>query len=142
MSSPLVTSPVKVVENETITISEYFGRVASADGTASFAVVDVRAADAAAFQTPQFAEYVICNSGAIDLEHSDGEIVRLNEGEGAFLPAFLRLKWKFPGPCNYTVGDNGLCHYTGGDNRPCYHYTGDDNGSCDNRSGDNQSNNA
>jgi uncharacterized cupin superfamily protein len=103
MSSPLVTSPVKVVENETITISEYFGRVASADGTASFAVVDVRAADAAAFQTPQFAEYVICNSGAIDLEHSDGEIVRLNEGEGAFLPAFLRLKWKFPGPCNYTV---------------------------------------
>lgn len=102
-STPLVTTPIKVVESENITISEYFGRVASKDGTASFAVVDVRAADSAAFQTPAFREYVICNSGAIDLEHADGECTRVSAGEGAFLPSGLRLKWSFPGPCNYTV---------------------------------------
>ena len=66
MSAPLVTQPVPVVDTPGLTISEYFGHVASKDGTASFAVVDVRAADDAAFQTPAFAEYVICNAGAIE----------------------------------------------------------------------------
>ena len=101
--TPLVTTPCKVVDTANLTISEYFGHVASKDGTCSFAVVEVRAADSAAFQTPAFAEYVICNEGIIELEHSDGEIVRVEPGQGAFLPSKLRLRWRFPGPCNYTV---------------------------------------
>ena len=101
--TPLVTTPCKVVDTANLTISEYFGHVASKDGTCSFAVVEVRAADSAAFQTPAFAEYVICNQGIIELEHSDGEIVRVEPGQGAFLPSKLRLRWRFPGPCNYTV---------------------------------------
>lgn len=101
--TPLVTTPCKVVDTANLTISEYFGHVASKDGTCSFAVVEVRAADSAAFQTPAFAEYVICNQGIIELEHSDGEIVRVEPGQGAFLPSKLRLRWRFPGPCEYTV---------------------------------------
>jgi len=56
--TPLVTTPCKVVDTANLTISEYFGHVASKDGTCSFAVVEVSAADNAAFQTPAFAEYV------------------------------------------------------------------------------------
>jgi hypothetical protein len=70
-----------VVDTANLTISEYFGHVASKDGTCSFAVVEVRAADSAAFQTPAFAEYVICNQGIIELEHSDGEVVRVEPGQ-------------------------------------------------------------
>lgn len=101
--TPLVTTPCKVVDTANLTISEYFGHVASKDGTCSFAVVEVSAADNAAFQTPAFAEYVICNEGIIELEHSDGEVIRVEPGQGAFLPSKLRLRWRFPGPCNYTV---------------------------------------
>ena len=101
--TPLVTTPCKVVDTANLTISEYFGHVASKDGTCSFAVVEERAADNAAFQTPAFAEYVICNEGIIELEHSDGEVIRIEPGQGAFLPCKLRLRWRFPGPCNYTV---------------------------------------
>ena len=101
--TPLVTTPCKVVDSANLTISEYFGHVASKDGTCSFAVAEVRAAEIAAFQTPAFSEYVICNEGIIELEHSDGEIIRVEPGQGAFLPSKLRLRWRFPGPCNYTV---------------------------------------
>ena len=60
--TPLVTTPCKVVDTANLTISEYFGHVASKDGTCSFAVVEVSAADNAAFQTPAFAEYVRTSS--------------------------------------------------------------------------------
>lgn len=103
MSAPLVTTPVTVVATPGITIQEYFGHVASKDGTASFALVDVKAADSAAFQTPSFAEYIICNEGAIDFEHSDGEKVSISAGDGVYLPAGLRCRWVFPSPCHYTV---------------------------------------
>ena len=103
-TGPLVTTtPVKVVDNESLTINEYFGRVASKDSTASLAVVDVRKAGSVSFQTRGFAEYVICNSGAIDLEYADGGCSRVNAGEGALLHAGLRVKSSFSGACNYTA---------------------------------------
>ena len=76
MATPQVTTPVKVVDSKNLTINEYFGHVASKDGTTSFALVDVHAADEAGFQTAAFAEFVICNSGAIDFEHSDGQVTK------------------------------------------------------------------
>ena len=100
---PTVTTPVAVIDTPNLTINEYFGHVASKDGTASFALVEVAAADSAAFQTPAFAEYIICDAGSIEFEHSDGEKVCVGAGEGAYLPANLRVKWVFPGPCSYTV---------------------------------------
>ena len=51
-TTPVVTTPVTVVDTPNLQIKEYFGHVASKDGTASFALVDVLAADSAAFQTP------------------------------------------------------------------------------------------
>lgn len=98
-----VTKPVKVVETPNLTINEFFGNVASKDATTSFALVEVAAADEAGFQTPAFAEYVICNTGSIEFTHSDGEIVRAVAGDGVHLPAGLRVKWRFPEPCTYAV---------------------------------------
>ena len=103
MSTPTVCSPTKVLDTTNLTISEYFGRVATKDDAASFALVEVRAADEAAFQTPAFAEYIICTEGSIELECSDGHVTRVEAGVGCYLPPMLRLRWRFPGVCKYTV---------------------------------------
>lgn len=100
---PVVTQPVNVVEGPGITITEYFGHVASKDGTVSLAIAKVKSADKAGFQTPKFAEYVLCNEGAIDFVLSDLTCIRVGAGEGAFLPKGLRVKWTWPEATTYTV---------------------------------------
>lgn len=100
---PVVTQPVNVVEGPGITIREYFGHVASKDGTLSFAIAKVKTADKAGFQAPKFAEYVLCNEGAIEFVLGDLTCIHLKAGEGAFLPAGLRVKWTWPEPTTYTV---------------------------------------
>jgi len=100
---PIVVKPVKVVEGPGITIMEYFGHVASKDGTASFAIATVKGADEAGFQTPQFSEYVICNEGAIDFVQDNLTRTRIEAGQGAFLPKGLRVKWTWPEATTYTV---------------------------------------
>ena len=105
---PLVTNPVTVVDSPGITINEYFGQVASGDGTASFAMATVHRADESSFQAPRFAEYVMVTSGTLVLQtvHEDGASLtktQVKTGEGVYLPAGLRVKWTWPEPCTYTV---------------------------------------
>lgn len=100
---PVVTKPVDVVDAPGITITEYFGRVASKDATASFARAKVKAADEANFQAPKFSEYVICTSGCIELEHSDSTRTRVQAGQGVFLPKGLRVKWTWPEAAEYLA---------------------------------------
>ena len=54
-------------------VTEHFGHVASADGTASLGVAVVAAASEEAWQAPQFDEYVICSKGSIEFLHGNGE---------------------------------------------------------------------
>ena len=63
----------------------------------------VKAASEEAWQAPQFDEYVICASGAIDFQHGDGQTVSVAAGEAVFLPRDLRVKWVWPEATNYTV---------------------------------------
>mmetsp|Transcript_89483 Transcript_89483/g.191788 ORF Transcript_89483/g.191788 Transcript_89483/m.191788 type:complete len:313 (-) Transcript_89483:80-1018(-) len=100
---PVVTKPVDVVDAPGITVTEYFGRVATKDSTTSFARAKVKGADAANFQAPQFSEYVICTSGCIELEHSDSTRTRVEAGQGVFLPKGLRIKWTWPGAAEYLA---------------------------------------
>lgn len=109
---PVVTPvPAKVIDTPGITIAEYFGNVATMTGTASFAIGTVhRAIDPweTAWQTPRFAEYVVVNSGSLDLYtvHEDGcqlEKTHVEAGRGVYLPAGLRVKWAWPEQCTYTV---------------------------------------
>eukprot|EP00966_Prymnesium_polylepis_P171742 3971788-Prymnesium_polylepis.1 len=93
---PVVTSsPIKVVDTPGITISEFFGTVASKSTTASFALATVHRPDEAGFQVPSFAEYVIVNSGSLDLQTISADGCRLTKthvttGQGVYLPAGLR----------------------------------------------------
>lgn len=104
-------APVKVLDTDAITISEFFGQVSTLTGSASFALATVRRAIdpwEVAWQTPQFAEYVIVNSGRLDLytEHANGcELTKtsVEAGQGVYLPAGLRVKWAWPEACTYTV---------------------------------------
>jgi len=105
---PVIATPVNVLDTPGITIKEYFGNVASKDGTVSFAQATVHRADEAGWQAPRFAEYVLVHSGVLELLtlHEDGAQVtrtRVQKGSGAYLPAGLRVKWSWPGPCSYTV---------------------------------------
>lgn len=98
-----VVKPVDVVQADAITITEYFGHVASKDGTASLAMATVREASEEAFQAPQFDEYVICTEGSIDFQYGDGKHMHVKAGEGVFLPKGLRVKWIWPEATKYTV---------------------------------------
>jgi len=107
-AEPIVYDPVTVLDTPGITIREFIGNVASKTSSCSFALATVHRADTAAFQVPRFAEYVIVNSGTLELltVAADGAgIVKTTvpAGEGVYLPAGLRVKWQWPAPCTYTV---------------------------------------
>ena len=107
-AEPIVYDPVTVLDTPGITIREFIGNVASKTSSCSFALATVHRADTAAFQVPRFAEYVIVNSGTLELltVAADGAgIVKtaVPAGEGVYLPAGLRVKWQWPAPCTYTV---------------------------------------
>ena len=107
-AEPIVYNPVTVLDTPGITIREFIGNVASNTSSCSFALATVHRADTAAFQVPLFAEYVIVNSGTLELltVAADGAgIVKTTvpAGEGVYLPAGLRVKWQWPAPCTYTV---------------------------------------
>ena len=107
-AEPIVYNPVTVLDTPGITIREFLGNVASKTSSCSFALATVHRADTAAFQVPRFAEYVIVNSGTLELltVAADGAgLVKTTvpAGEGVYLPAGLRVKWQWPAPCTYTV---------------------------------------
>lgn len=98
---PVVTPPVDVVEVPgQLVITEYFGNAATKDPRLSAAHVKWLAAGEEDWQTPEFDEYVMIISGEVRLEHAGGPTV-VGGGSGVFLPAGLRVKWVFPGPCEY-----------------------------------------
>lgn len=101
-TAPIVVDHVDVVKAPNLTISEYFGHVGSEEGHISACVATVNEACVEAWQQPEFAEWVLVLSGAVHLERSNGEVVKVPEGSGCFLPANERVKWVWPGPCVYV----------------------------------------
>mmetsp|Transcript_5183 Transcript_5183/g.12869 ORF Transcript_5183/g.12869 Transcript_5183/m.12869 type:complete len:293 (+) Transcript_5183:80-958(+) len=99
---PIVTDAVDVVTVPgTLTISEYFGNVATQDARLSAAHVRITAATEEEWQTPQFDEYVLIVKGEVHLKHDQGVLV-VKGGSGVFLPKGFRVKWVFPGPAEYV----------------------------------------
>uniref|UniRef100_A0A0G4HCU8 (S)-ureidoglycine aminohydrolase cupin domain-containing protein n=1 Tax=Chromera velia CCMP2878 TaxID=1169474 RepID=A0A0G4HCU8_9ALVE len=101
MSGVQVFSPTNVVEAPGILISEFFGRVASGDPRLSACTVTVKKASEEAWQTPEFDEYVLVLSGCVELKFGDGKTAKVAAKQGAFLPRGTRVKWVWPGPCEY-----------------------------------------
>lgn len=97
-----IVKPVPVVDAADLTITEYFGNVASGTPALSACVAEVRRACAEAFQAPEFDEFVLVLEGEVDLQVSSGEITTVKAGEGVLLPRGLRVKWMWRGPCKYV----------------------------------------
>jgi len=99
---PVVTPPVDVVTVPgQLVITEYFGNAATNDPRLSAAHVRWLAAGEEDWQTPEFDEWVLIISGEVRLEHAGGPTL-VSSGSGVFLPKGLRVKWVFPGPCEYV----------------------------------------
>lgn len=100
-TTPTLVKSVDVVKAPALTITEYFGNVASKDGSLSACVAKVDESCSEAWQRPEFAEWVLVLSGVLHLEHAEGTTV-VNAGSGVFLEANERVKWVWPGACTYV----------------------------------------
>jgi len=98
-----VFAPVDVVTAADLTITEYFGSVASKDPRMSACLATVRAPCAEAYQAPEFDEYVLVLSGEVHLERGEAEAKTVvGPGQACFLKAGERVRWVWPGPCSYV----------------------------------------
>merc|ERR1719265_82460 len=100
-STPTLFTSVDVVKAPSLTITEFFGNVASKDNSLSACVAKVDEPCSEAWQKPEFAEWVLVLRGMLHLEHADG-ITQVPAGSGVFLAANERVKWVWPEPCMYV----------------------------------------
>lgn len=100
-STPVLVDSVDVVKAPTLTITEFFGNVASKDSKLSACISRVGEPCAEAWQKPEFAEWVLVLSGSLHLEHAGGT-TKVPAGSGVFLAADERVKWVWPEPCVYV----------------------------------------
>jgi len=98
---PVIFSSVDVVTAPDLTITEFFGHVASKDPVISACVAMVRAPCAEAFQAPDFDEYVLVLSGEVHLQQESGTTV-VAAGQACFLKAKERVKWVWPCASTYV----------------------------------------
>lgn len=101
VSTPTLVKSVDVVKAPALTITEYFGNVASKDDSLSACVANVKEPCSDAWQRPEFAEWVLVLSGVLHLKHADGTAV-VPAGSGVFLAANERVKWVWPEACTYV----------------------------------------
>lgn len=102
---PTLVTSVDVVKAPTLTITEYFGNVASQDNSFSACVSKVDEPCREAWQRPTFAEWVMVLSGVLHLEHEGEkgtETTIVPAGSGVFLAADERVKWVWPEACTYV----------------------------------------
>lgn len=99
---PTTFEAVDVVKAGPLTITEYFGNVASKDPTLSACLASVTGTCEEAYQAPEFDEYVLVLSGEVHLLFGDGTKKIVKAKEGVFLQAGLRVKWTWSGPCEYV----------------------------------------
>jgi len=100
-TAPTLVAAVDVVKAPALTITEFFGNVASKDSKLSACVAKVGEPCSEAWQKPEFAEWVLVLSGMLHLETAEG-ITKVPAGSGVFLAADERVKWVWPEPCTYV----------------------------------------
>jgi len=100
-SAPKLFQSVDVVKAPALTITEYFGNVASKDANFSACVSKVDEPCSEAWQQPEFAEWVLVLNGILHLEHAEGTTI-VPAGSGVFLAANERVKWVWPESCTYV----------------------------------------
>lgn len=100
-STPTLFTAVDVVKAPALTITEFFGNVASKDSALSACLSTVNEPCSEAWQKPEFAEYVLVLSGVLHVEHADG-LTKVPAGSGVYLAPDERVKWVWPEACTYV----------------------------------------
>merc|ERR1712032_867984 len=98
---PTLITAVDVVKAPALTITEFFGNVASKDANLSACLAKVNEPCSEAWQTPAFAEWVLVLKGMLHLEHAGG-VTQVPAGSGVYLAADERVKWVWPEACTYV----------------------------------------
>eukprot|EP00927_Polykrikos_kofoidii_P067844 TRINITY_DN63279_c0_g1_i1.p2 TRINITY_DN63279_c0_g1~~TRINITY_DN63279_c0_g1_i1.p2 ORF type:complete len:255 (-),score=41.90 TRINITY_DN63279_c0_g1_i1:136-900(-) len=100
-TTPTLVDAVDVAKGSDLTITEFFGNVASKDGNISARLANVEKACSGAWQKPEFEEWVVVLNGTLHLEHADG-VTKVPAGSGVFLAVDERVKLLWPEPCTYV----------------------------------------
>lgn len=96
-----ITTPVDVIDEPGLRITEYFGNVADHQSVLSACLATVTKPASEAWQTPLFDEYVLVLEGRVEIHHSGG-VLQVKAGQGLFLPKLTRVKWVWPEPTKYV----------------------------------------
>lgn len=99
---PAVFKSADVVVTPSLVITEYHGAVASQNLDMSACLASVTTPCEEAYQAPEFDEYVLVLAGTLVLRHGADLSTEVKAGEGVLLKAGERVKWTWPGPCQYV----------------------------------------
>mmetsp|Transcript_25006 Transcript_25006/g.34463 ORF Transcript_25006/g.34463 Transcript_25006/m.34463 type:complete len:119 (+) Transcript_25006:229-585(+) len=88
-------SPTRVVDDDIVSIDEYFGGASSGTKDVSVAKVIYKRAFQGPWQTPSFDEYILLLRGVAQVEH-EGGMTEVTAGQSIFLKKGERVKWNFP----------------------------------------------
>lgn len=98
-----VTSSVEVVAIPGLTIAEFFGGVATKDGTLSAVHEKITEPSMSnPWRCPEFTEYILVKEGEAHVEHNGGTVV-VKVGSGVHCPAGCRVRVNFPGPAEIVA---------------------------------------
>lgn len=98
-----VVAGVDAVAIQGLTITEFFGNLATKDGTLSAVHEKVTEPSMSnPWRCPEFAEYILMIKGEAQVEHSGGTLV-VKAGAGVYMPAGCRVRVNLPGPAEHVA---------------------------------------
>ncbi len=91
----LIDEPTRFPD-DTMTISEFFGRISTGDSSVSIARLTSTAGWSEPPQRPEFDEFTLVLRGALYLTSEDGSVTIVRENQGVFVPAGEQVQYSSP----------------------------------------------
>ncbi|MBE6425398.1 MAG: cupin domain-containing protein [Thermoguttaceae bacterium] len=91
----LISKPTRFPD-DTMTISEFFGRISSGDTGVSIARLTSAAGWSEPPQRPEFDEFTLVLRGALYLTSEDGSVTIVREDQAVFVPAGEQVQYSSP----------------------------------------------
>lgn len=98
----IIDAPVRIPVPGGKSIDEYVGRVASGDAAVSIAHMKAPAGWDEPFQAPDFDEFTVVLSGALEIDTPDGEI-RVTAGQAVITRAGERIRYRTTEGAEYVA---------------------------------------
>jgi len=97
-----VVAAVEIVSTPTFTLREFFGNVATKDGTLSAVHEKTTEQMSMPWRCPEFTEYILVIAGEVQVDHNAGTVV-VPAGSSVFLPAGCRVRVRISGPAEFVA---------------------------------------